>query len=88
MEYPFQNHECSYHFGNGRVRIGNIMVAGGIWGGIHLSAHHNLFAHFVSRNPRFNGTRLGAELKFVDYSNNVIYGKGGNNVYGSGSREL
>ena len=55
---------------------------GGIWGGVHLSAHHNLFAHCVSRNPRFNGARLGAAQEFVDYRNNVIYNWGGNNVYG------
>lgn len=55
---------------------------GGIWGGQHLSAHHNLFAHCVSRNPRFNGARLGATAELVDYRNNVIYNWGGNNVYG------
>ncbi|MFC0773623.1 pectate lyase family protein [Terrimonas alba] len=60
---------------------------GGIWGGIHLSAHHNLFAHCVSRNPRFNGTRLGAAKEFVDYRNNVIYNWGGNNVYGGEAGE-
>lgn len=55
---------------------------GGIWGGRHLSAHHNLFAHCNSRNPRFNGTRIGATEEFADYRNNVIYNWGGNNVYG------
>jgi hypothetical protein len=41
-----------------------------------------LFAHCNNRNPRFNGTRLGALLELVDYRNNVIYNWGGNNVYG------
>ncbi|WP_205509144.1 pectate lyase family protein [Longitalea arenae] len=53
---------------------------GGIWGGKHLSAHHNLFAHCNSRNPRFNGTRQMPDEN-VDYRNNVIYNWGGNNVY-------
>jgi hypothetical protein len=47
-----------------------------------MSAHHNLFAHCVSRNPRFNGARLGASEELVDYRNNVIYNWGSNNVYG------
>ncbi len=55
---------------------------GGIWGGKHLTAHHNLFAHCISRNPRFNGARLGAEAEFVDFSNNVIYNWEHNSTYG------
>jgi pectate lyase len=55
---------------------------GGIWGGQHLTAHHNLFAHCVSRNPRFNGARLGSSEEFVDFRNNVIYNWGNNSVYG------
>lgn len=55
---------------------------GGIWGGPNMSAHHNLFAHCISRNPRFNGTRLGARTDFVDFCNNVIYNWGHNNIYG------
>ncbi|MEN9697380.1 MAG: hypothetical protein RLZ56_801 [Bacteroidota bacterium] len=55
---------------------------GGIWGGSHLSAHHNLFAHCVSRNPRFNGARLGANEEFVDFNNNVIYNWQHNSAYG------
>jgi hypothetical protein len=53
---------------------------GGIWGGRHLSAHHNLFAHCNNRNPRFNGSRQNIP-EFVDYANNVIYNWGGNNIY-------
>jgi pectate lyase len=71
----------SYHFETGDTdweRHGY----GGIWGGKHLSAHHNLFAHCVSRNPRFNGVRMGTVDELVDYRNNVIYNWGGNNVYG------
>lgn len=71
----------SYHFETGDKDFERHGY-GGIWGGKHLSAHHNLFAHCVSRNPRFNGARLGATAEFVDYRNNVIYNWGGNNVYG------
>lgn len=54
---------------------------GALWGGKHLSAHHNLFAHCLSRTPRIDGIRNNyAEL--VDYRNNVIYNWGINNVYG------
>ena len=69
----------SYHFETGDKdweRHGY----GGIWGGKHLTAHHNLFAHCNNRNPRFNGNRQGIQ-EFVDYSNNVIYNWGGNNIY-------
>jgi pectate lyase len=71
----------SYHFETGDTDFERHGY-GGIWGGKHLSAHHNLFAHCVSRNPRFNGARLGATAELVDYRNNVIYNWGGNNVYG------
>ncbi|HEY6504438.1 MAG TPA: pectate lyase [Chitinophagaceae bacterium] len=69
----------SYHFEEGDKdweRHGY----GGIWGGRHLSAHHNLFAHCNNRNPRFNGIRQVKE-ELVDYCNNVIYNWGGNNIY-------
>ncbi|HTD93798.1 MAG TPA: hypothetical protein VK644_08305 [Chitinophagaceae bacterium] len=71
----------SYHFETGDKDYEHHGY-GGIWGGSHLSAHHNLFAHCNSRNPRFNGTRLGATEELVDYRNNVIYNWGGNTVYG------
>jgi pectate lyase len=71
----------SYHFETGDKDFEHHGY-GGIWGGAHLSAHHNLFAHCVSRTPRFNGARLGATIEVVDYRNNVIYNWGGNNVYG------
>lgn len=71
----------SYHFETGD-KDWEHHGYGGIWGGSHLSAHHNLFAHCVSRNPRFNGTRLGASQEFADFRNNVIYNWGGNNIYG------
>jgi pectate lyase len=71
----------SYHFEEGDKDFERHGY-GGIWGGKHMSAHHNLFAHCVSRNPRFNGARLGATAELVDYRNNVIYNWGGNNVYG------
>jgi len=71
----------SYHFETGDKDYEKHGF-GGIWGGTHLSAHHNLFAHCVSRNPRFNGARLGASEEFVDFSNNVIYNWQNNSSYG------
>ncbi len=71
----------SYHFETGDKDFEKHGY-GGIWGGAHTSAHHNLFAHCVSRNPRFNGARLGASQEFVDFSNNVIYNWEHNSVYG------
>ena len=70
----------SYHFEEGDKDYERHGY-GGIWGGAHLSAHHNLFAHCNSRNPRFNGTRLGSSQELVDYRNNVIYNWGGNNAF-------
>ncbi|MCX8020359.1 MAG: pectate lyase [Chitinophagaceae bacterium] len=55
---------------------------GGIWGGRHLTAHHNVFAHCYNRNPRFNGIRLGTDEELVDFRNNVIYNWGINSIYG------
>ncbi|MGJ7031286.1 pectate lyase family protein [Niabella hirudinis] len=71
----------SYHFEEGDKDFEHHGY-GGIWGGAHFSAHHNLFAHCNSRNPRFNGTRLGATTELADFRNNVIYNWGGNNIYG------
>lgn len=69
----------SYHFeagGKDFERHGY----GGIWGGIHASFHHNLFAHCNSRTPRFDGIR-NAPAENCDFRNNVIYNWGGNNAY-------
>ncbi len=74
----------SYHFETGD-KDWEQHGYGGIWGGSHLTAHHNLFAHCLSRNPRFNGTRLGATQEFADFRNNLIYNWGHNNVYGGES---
>ncbi len=71
----------SYHFEEGDQDFERHGY-GGIWGGAHFSAHHNLFAHCNSRNPRFNGARLGAIAELADFQNNVIYNWGGNNIYG------
>jgi len=65
---------------------------GGIWGGKNASFHHNLIAHNLSRNPRFNGWKR-AGLKYtnsldeerVDFRNNVIYNWGNNGSYGGES---
>ena len=69
----------SYHFETGDKDYEHHGY-GGIWGGLHLSAHHNLFAHCNNRNPRFNGTRH-TPTEMVDYINNVIYDWGGNTIY-------
>jgi pectate lyase len=71
----------SYHFETGDTDWEQHGY-GGIWGGNHLTAHHNLFAHCLSRNPRFNGTRLGATRELADFRNNLIYNWGHNNIYG------
>jgi hypothetical protein len=69
----------SYHFETGDKDFERHGF-GGIWGGIHTSAHHNLFAHCTNRTPRFNGAR-NKSPEFVDFRNNVIYNWGGNNTY-------
>jgi pectate lyase len=69
----------SYHFETGDKDYEHHGF-GAIWGGRHLSAHHNLFAHCSNRNPRFDGIRNSPEEN-VDYRNNVIYNWGGNNIY-------
>ena len=69
----------SYHFETGDKDYEHHGY-GGIWGGLHLTAHHNLFAHCNNRNPRFNGIRH-TPTEFADYRNNVIYNWGGNNIY-------
>src|SRR6187549_1104646 len=69
----------SYHFETGDKDYEHHGY-GGIWGGRHLSAHHNLFAHCGNRTPRFDGIR-NSPVENVDYRNNVIYNWGSNNVY-------
>jgi hypothetical protein len=69
----------SYHFETGDKDFEHHGY-GAIWGGKHTSAHHNLFAHCNSRNPRFDGIRNIPEEN-VDFRNNVIYNWGGNNAY-------
>lgn len=69
----------SYHFEKGDTAFEKHGY-GGIWGGKHLTAHHNLIANCVSRTPRFDGIRNAPE-EFVDFGNNVISNWGSNNIY-------
>lgn len=69
----------SYHFETGDKDYEHHGF-GGIWGGYHFSAHHNLFAHCNNRTPRFDGIRNTPEEN-ADFRNNVIYNWGGNNIY-------
>jgi hypothetical protein len=69
----------SYHFETGDKDYEQHGY-GGIWGGKHFSAHHNLLAHCNSRNPRFDGIRNIPEEN-CDFRNNVIYNWGHNTVY-------
>jgi pectate lyase len=69
----------SYHFETGDKDFEHHGF-GSILGGAHTSFHHNLFAHCVSRTPRFDGQR-NIPSEFVDFRNNVIYNWGSNNVY-------
>lgn len=69
----------SYHFEKGDTGYEHHGY-GGIWGGRHLSAHHNLFAHCNSRTPRFDGIRNAPEEN-CDFRNNIIYNWGHNNMY-------
>jgi len=61
----------------------------GLWGGKNASFHHNLIAHHISRNPRFNGWKRSGlsyvnpqDEERVDFRNNVIYNWGNNSSYG------
>jgi pectate lyase len=69
----------SYHFETGDKDFERHGY-GGIWGGAHLTAHHNLFAHCNNRCPRFNGIRTNT-TELVDYCNNVVYNWQNNNIY-------
>ena len=72
----------SYHFETGDKDFENHGY-GGILGGRHISIHHNLYAHCNSRTPRFDGNRnLKGDVENAEFTNNVIYNWGGNNVYG------
>jgi pectate lyase len=50
---------------------------GGIWGSNYSTYHHNLFAHNISRNPRF-----ASGAGFNDFRNNVIYNWQYQSIYG------
>ena len=73
----------SYHFETGDADFQNHGY-GGIWGSLHGSFHHNLFAHCRNRNPRFagNSSYPAGSVESADFRNNVIYNWGINTVYG------
>lgn len=56
---------------------------GGIWGSNHGTHHHNLFAHNISRNPRF-----ASGAGFNDFRNNVIYNWQHQSVYGGEAHQV
>ncbi|MBQ7419955.1 MAG: hypothetical protein IJV17_04345, partial [Prevotella sp.] len=58
---------------------------GAQWGGEHATMHHCLFAHCMSRSPRFNGVRSSVSDRQIDgeFINNVIFNWGSHNsLYG------
>lgn len=62
---------------------------GGIWGGINVSAHHNLLASHNNRNPMVGTGATVSSYKnspdtdgLVDIRNNVIYNWGNSSAYG------
>ena len=73
----------SYHFETGDTDFEHHGY-GGIWGALHGTFHHNLFAHCQSRNPRFGGnnTYASGQIESADFRNNVIYNWGNLTVYG------
>ncbi len=80
----------SYHFESGDADFEHHGF-GGIWGGKHFSAHHNLLADCQGRAARFDGCRnlqtgspaVGVTgLENADFVNNVIYNWGGYNTNG------
>lgn len=78
----------SYHFETGDTDFQNHGY-GGIWGSLHGSFHHNLFAHCRNRNPRFagNSSYPAGSVESADFRNNVIYNWGINTVYGGDGGE-
>ncbi|MBQ2209013.1 MAG: InlB B-repeat-containing protein, partial [Prevotella sp.] len=94
MEENLTMYDCDYTtvqwciFSEALYNSGNLKGArayGAQWGGEHGTLHHCLFAHNVSRSPRFNGVRSSVNDRQVDseFINNVIYNWGNHNsVYG------
>ena len=94
MEENITMYDCNYTtvqwciFSESLYNSGNTKGArayGAQWGGEHGTMHHCLFAHNVSRSPRFNGVRASVNDRQVDseFINNVIFNWGNHNsVYG------
>ena len=94
MEENITMYDCNYTtvqwciFSESLYNSGNTKGArayGAQWGGEHGTMHHCLFAHNVSRSPRFNGVRSSVNDRQVDseFINNVIFNWGNHNsVYG------
>jgi pectate lyase len=57
---------------------------GGIWGNWPSTTHHNLFAHNLSRNPRWDSDGGAGDN---DHRNNVIYNWGYMTCYGGAGEE-
>lgn len=94
MEENITMYDCDYAtvqwcvFSEPLYNSGNTKGArayGAQWGGEHSTMHHCLFAHCMSRAPRFNGVRSSTNDRHVDneFINNVIFNWGTHNsVYG------
>ena len=94
MEENLTMYDCNYTtvqwciFSESLYNSGNLKgkrAYGAQWGGEHGTMHHCLFAHNVSRSPRFNGVRSSVNDRQVDseFINNVIFNWGNHNsVYG------
>ena len=73
----YQNHYVTIQWCMITEACGNGHNFGGIWGNEYSTYHHNLFAHNLSRTPRWCSGAMEC-----DYRNNVVYNWGHNSCYG------